>query len=204
MQEITGLRLSYLSLTMSAALLFVHNNEFNQMESDDEMQKQRSLLMTDAMTGLKSRYAYSELLNQSNRKVLSKSVTVFMIDINGLKATNDALGHLAGDELIVGMARCISDTFSPFGECFRTGGDEFVVILETDDGRGPELSHSLEKRVREWKGSFSETASLSYGFASTSEYPDSTMEKLISIADKRMYEQKDLYYIQSGRQRRNR
>lgn len=151
-QEITGLRLSYLSLTMSAALLFVHNNEFNQMERDDEIQKQRSLLMTDAMTGLKSRYAYSELLNQYNRKVLSDSVTVFMIDINGLKATNNARGHLAGDELIMGMAKCISDTFSPFGTCFRTGGDEFVVILETDDGRGPELSDSLAKRVREWKG----------------------------------------------------
>lgn len=54
-QELTGLRLSYLSLTMGAALLFVHNNEFKQMERDDEMQKQRSLLMTDAMTGLKSR-----------------------------------------------------------------------------------------------------------------------------------------------------
>ncbi|MBR5705734.1 MAG: diguanylate cyclase, partial [Deltaproteobacteria bacterium] len=57
-----------------------------------------------------------------------EDLAVFSIDVNGLKTVNDSLGHDAGDELIRGAADCISAAFGQTGKCYRTGGDEFVVL----------------------------------------------------------------------------
>lgn len=55
-------------------------------------------------------------------------------DVNGLKIVNDSLGHLAGDEVIIAAADCISKTFGKVGTVYRVGGDEFValVVVNTD------------------------------------------------------------------------
>ena len=51
-----------------------------------------------------------------------------MMDVNGLKKTNDIFGHIVGDELLIGSAECIIKAFGAYGRCFRAGGDEFIVI----------------------------------------------------------------------------
>ena len=57
----------------------------------------------DVLTGVFSRLAYHECLEQYADSVPT-DLTVFLMDINGLKGVNDALGHEAGDELICGAA----------------------------------------------------------------------------------------------------
>ena len=54
------------------------------------------------------------------------------VDINGLKEVNDTFGHEAGDQLIIGAANCIERAFGDYGKVFRTGGDEFIVLLTED------------------------------------------------------------------------
>lgn len=204
-QELTGLRLSYLALTLGAILLFIHNNEYNQQERDDVVQEQRLQLSTDPLTGLLSRYAYSSRLIEMNElTALPEETAVFMLDINGLKTVNDEYGHQAGDELIIGMARCIQDTFEPYGKCYRTGGDEFVVILLANQNRVSQLGEVLSRKVRGWKGAYGKSPGLSLGAVRACEFPACTMEKLIAIADERMYEQKGLYYRDHRRGRRKR
>ena len=52
------------------------------------------------------------------------------MDVNGLKKVNDQLGHDAGDELLKGASSCISRCFGSYGKAYRTGGDEFIAIVD--------------------------------------------------------------------------
>ena len=52
-----------------------------------------------------------------------------MLDLDGLKAINDKLGHQAGDERIQGLADAIRDSRRATDLGYRIGGDEFAVIL---------------------------------------------------------------------------
>ena len=77
----------------------------NQMNK--KLMEQRMKSSVDVLTGVFSRLAYHECLEQYADSVPT-DLTVFLMDINGLKGVNDALGHEAGDELICGAAQCIS------------------------------------------------------------------------------------------------
>jgi diguanylate cyclase (GGDEF)-like protein/putative nucleotidyltransferase with HDIG domain len=57
-------------------------------------------------------------------------VTVLMLDLNGLKETNDRLGHRYGDERIIELAQALMHETGSEGQAFRLGGDEFAVFLE--------------------------------------------------------------------------
>ena len=205
-QEVLGARVIYFALTLGAILLFIHNNEYVQQSSDDTISEQRTVIETDALTGMKSRYAYNEALNALNTpESLPEDTAVFMIDINGLKQVNDMRGHIAGDELIRSVAQCISEVFSPYGACYRTGGDEFVAILHglTEDDE-PDLCAKLIRTVGNWRGELVPHASVSYGYVRANEFPDKSVEELIRVADERMYWRKAQYYKSSGRDRRRR
>ena len=57
-------------------------------------------------------------------------VAVLMIDADHFKAYNDTYGHQAGDQVLVGIAICISDSVRRAGDCpARYGGEEFAVLL---------------------------------------------------------------------------
>ena len=66
-----------------------------------KLMEQRMKSSVDVLTGVFSRLAYHECLEQYADSVPT-DLTVFLMDINGLKGVNDALGHEAGDELICG------------------------------------------------------------------------------------------------------
>lgn len=205
-QEVLGARVIYFALSFGVILLFIHNDEYAQQSSDNTISQQRAQLETDAMTGMKSRYAYNEALNALNRpESLPQDTVVFMIDLNGLKQVNDRNGHDAGDELIRGTADCISTVLSPYGECYRTGGDEFVAILHglTEDDE-PGLCAQLIRAIDDWRGELVQRASVSYGSVRADEFPDKSVEALIRVADERMYWRKAQYYRTSGRDRRRR
>ena len=63
-------------------------------------------------------------------------LVVAFLDVNGLKAINDGRGHLAGDELLRGIVKCIGRALRPYDVVMRFGGDEFVCSLsgQTLDG----------------------------------------------------------------------
>ena len=133
---------------------------------------------------------------------LPDDFAAFSIDINGLKIANDTLGHAAGDELICGAAECIDKVFSPIGNCFRTGGDEFIVLAHSDRKHADELLSQLSKATSSWSGSMIKKLSVSAGYALASDYGDISLEKLIIHADEVMYDEKNRYYRKAENDRR--
>ncbi|MBR3158833.1 MAG: diguanylate cyclase [Atopobiaceae bacterium] len=122
-QELIGeSRTVYLTLTLAAILLFIHNEEFSKIRQDESLEEKNEQIMTDELTGLLSRHAYSETLKSyESASELPWDLAVFEIDINGLKAVNDTYGHAAGDELICGAAHCIERVFFRGGPVLPNG-----------------------------------------------------------------------------------
>ena len=205
-QELLGseYRTAYIALTMGVTLMFIHYSEFYQMHADEHIRQQYTQLMTDALTGVLSRHAYMKALERyADPAEIPGDLAAFSIDINGLKTVNDTIGHEAGDELITGAARCIAKVFTG-GECFRTGGDEFIVLTRMEKEQADAALLRLEQETASWTGTLVKSLNLAAGYALVGEHPGITAEKLVIEADHAMYARKAAYYRESGHDRRSR
>lgn len=170
----------------------------------EEKKKEEGLIkqtITDELTQMKNRHAYQEALEayDANKE---DDVTAISIDVNGLKEVNDNLGHAAGDELLIGAAKCMLNTFKQYGEVYRTGGDEFIALIHIDNEALAMTFRKFEYELAHWKGEKVKEISVSYGAVNRSDYPDASMEELIVHADEKMYDMKRKYYEDRGIDRR--
>lgn len=184
-----------------------HNLEtviFTTQVTDKEKRKVEKLVkitMTDEMTGLYNRRAYEKKVDELSSS-LADDVVVILMDLNGLKTANDNLGHEAGDELICGAAKCMMTTFGSRGQVFRTGGDEFIAIVQVELAEMESLLEQFDKEVSQWKGERNSSMSIAVGAVSHEEYPDLDIRELVRMADKCMYYDKSEYYERIGKKRR--
>ena len=84
----------------------------------------------DELTGIGNRRAYEEEIRRITAGECDyDSLIVVSSDVNKLKIVNDRYGHAAGDKLIRGAAKIMTDVTGDRGKVFRTGGDEFCAFL---------------------------------------------------------------------------
>ncbi|PKM66105.1 MAG: hypothetical protein CVU95_12275 [Firmicutes bacterium HGW-Firmicutes-2] len=105
----------------------------------------------DQLTGLYNRRFYEE---EQRRLDVPRNLplSVMMLDVNGLKLTNDAFGHLAGDQLLLHVARVIKEHCRLDDIIARIGGDEFIVLLpKTDIAEAKRIADRIRKGAREQK-----------------------------------------------------
>lgn len=159
-----------------------------------------SILVTDALTGIENRYAFEKKWNDSVENPLNDRFVVVSADLNGLKAINDSKGHVAGDMLIKGAAEVMKKTFGPYGNVYRTGGDEFAALVETDDVAS--LAAAFKENMTAWKNPDIGTLNISVGYAGKREFPGYSPDELQKLADKRMYDDKKEYYRKNNIDRR--
>lgn len=86
----------------------------------------------DSLTGLPNRTMFAERLAEAIRRAkrTGRPVGLMLLDLDRFKVVNDSLGHEAGDELLVAVAKRISAAVRETDTLFRMGGDEFTVLLE--------------------------------------------------------------------------
>lgn len=149
----------------------------------------KRMSFVDSLTGLFNRNRFNQeaaAIQRGSEGVLG----VACFDLNGLKAWNDKLGHLAGDELIRRAAAHIVSVFP--GMTYRVGGDEFVVL---DQGSSREEFQAAVERA---KARLQEgQISIAVGLSWRAEGRD--VWKQYDEADHLMYEEKKNYYKQNGR-----
>lgn len=158
--------------------------------------------MTDMLTGLGNRNAYNETVDKYEKELIPDELAIIYMDVNELKTINDTLGHHAGDELICGAAECIRKVFSFVGGCFRTGGDEFVVVGIISEEQRKALFKEFDRVTENWTGQWGQKLRVSYGGASAREVPGGDLVQIAKLADARLYEAKSLYYSTKSIDRR--
>ncbi|HEX7242875.1 MAG TPA: EAL domain-containing protein, partial [Longimicrobiaceae bacterium] len=159
-----------------------------------EEQLLRSALF-DALTGLPNRALLTDRLERAvrrSRRVPHDPFAVLFLDLDRFKVINDGLGHAAGDELLVAVARRLEATLRQQDTVARLGGDEFVLLLE-EVGDASEATRVAERVLRQLEGPFTVGASEVYttgsiGIAMGS--GDSHPADLVRDADTAMYRAK--------------
>lgn len=113
--------------------------------------KAHDMAYRDALTGLANRSAALEALDRHLRLIgpFPPAAGLFYLDLDGFKLINDALGHDAGDEVLIQVAQRLMQTVRESDLVARQGGDEFIILApyEAQDGlstvNSPELIHVM-------------------------------------------------------------
>ena len=161
--------------------------------------KLEELATTDALTGLRNRRKFDLTIEHEWQRALRHrtSLSLLMIDADHFKAYNDTHGHQAGDQVLVGIAICISDSVRRAGDCAaRYGGEEFAVLLPGHTAaEAMKVAETIRQKVLVWSGE-DNASTVSVGVAAVT--PTSAMDwaMLVQAADKALYAAK-----QRGRNR---
>jgi len=142
----------------------------------------------DQLTGLYNRRFYEEELQRMNFQ-RNMPLTMVIADVNGLKLTNDAFGHLAGDDLLRKFAAVINQELRAEDTVARIGGDEFAILLPRTDSAGAEaLVNRIRERVQSVKPE-NAILSVSFGWA-TKETVEEDFDAMFIQAEDNMYHTK--------------
>ncbi len=103
----------------------------------------------DPLTGLPNRSYFMDRLRRSTERVRHNPEFLFgvlFLDLDRFKVVNDSLGHFAGDELLVQLARRLEELVRPGDTVARLGGDEFAVLLY--DLQGEDDCTAIARRIQ--------------------------------------------------------
>lgn len=146
----------------------------------------------DSLTCLKNRRwietTFAGIVNRCKRN--GEPLALLMIDTDYFKRYNDAYGHMAGDQLLVAVARVINQNIQASGHACRYGGDEFVVVLpHIDASEASEVAEHICRSIREISCHAGDTrVSVSIGVASLE--PGMHGRQLLASADAALYRAK--------------
>jgi len=157
-------------------------------EKKKEQDKILQLSYRDALTGLYNRRYYDQI-KQTVDSEPYYPLTLVLGDVNGLKLTNDAFGHDAGDQLLKRVAAVFRKTCREEDIITRIGGDEFILLLPRTDARNAKiivnrLNEALMKE--EIRGL---SVSVSFGYAVKQGDPI-TFDETFKLAEDGMYSEK--------------
>ena len=155
------------------------------------------LSQTDVLTGLFNRGHLFPTLEQEVQRTRrsSRGFCVLMVDLDGLKAINDSVGHLRGDEVLRAVGRVITGSIRTVDSAYRYGGDEFLILLPETEFIG---AYVVAEKIREGVEQIGESVATDAAATSVSiglvSHPEDGLssEELMVAADRAMYQAKSL------------
>ncbi|MCM1157678.1 MAG: diguanylate cyclase [Bacteroidales bacterium] len=148
----------------------------------------------DVNTGAKNRTCFEEDIQELDEKLSREEnrdlkIGVIVCDLNGLKHTNDTLGHAVGDRMIATAAKIMQQEMSGAKDVYRTGGDEFVVLYTGENcSRIQEDIRRVEQVCEAESKKYNFPLSIAMGY--TLNQKDEKLEQIHKRADDAMYERK--------------
>lgn len=164
--------------------------------TEDEL---RALSHVDALTGLCNRRGFEAIAAQ-HLKIAEhsiKSSLLFYFDMNDFKVINDTWGHAAGDEALEQMAGVLRRTFRDTDVVARMGGDEFVALAlncgeVTNAVLGRLRTELHQQNARNKLAGRGYVLSTAVGIARFSPDAPRSLDTLLAVADRELYEDKRL------------
>ena len=154
-----SLHVTWLCVTLLSVLYYIYCSEmWNQL---------------DALTGLLNQNSY---LNRTAEMRRSGGVLV-VFDVDDFKQVNDQYGHVKGDICLAEIAACIKKAYARHGYCYRTGGDEFCVLLRDGD-REHACARDFVRRLDERRKELDFLPTVSFGSAEISS------ENVVTVKDR--------------------
>ncbi len=184
-------------LTLASCLLVLMLSQV--LKEKYEKEKYIYTSNTDELSKCLNRHAYEADIQKLD---LNSEWVYISLDLNGLKQTNDKMGHSAGDELICAASSCMKFAFASYGKIYRIGGDEFVVLLTQSVSDLQHILKVFDSTISNWHGKYSNSMSVSYGIVQSFEQDFDSILSVSKLADERMYKNKSNYYKISGNDRR--
>lgn len=164
------LKLSWITMTMTGMMIYIFYSDMIQH--------------TDSLTSLINRRGYENRLNN-----LQKEAVIIDFDVDNFKKVNDTYGHLVGDSCLTEIGRCIKKIYASYGKCYRTGGDEFCVIIDKGIKDIESINSDFFTSIEKARSEDIRMPAVSLGFVKFD--PDnSTVEDSIKKADVMMYRYK--------------
>lgn len=167
------------------------------LNNAQEYNKIKKMTIRDGLTGVYNQKGFKEFIECEFQKArrYKRPVSMIMIDVDNFKAINDSLGHLAGDYVLIELAKRLNNALRKTDILVRYGGDEFAIILpDTKMNEAEVLIDRILSSVKydffNWKcDNF--LVEISYGIAVISELGlMDNANDLISLADYRLYNAK--------------
>jgi diguanylate cyclase (GGDEF)-like protein len=182
-----GATMMALILFVLAVTLFLAREIGRRAQAEDRLEE---MATTDALTGLKNRRKFDHMIDIEWRRAIRQKVplALLMIDADHFKAYNDTFGHQAGDQVLVGVAICISDSVRRAGDCAaRYGGEEFAVLLPGQSStEALAVAETIRLKVERWSDE-PQSTTVSVGVASLRPAAMTDWSELLSAADKALY-----------------
>jgi diguanylate cyclase (GGDEF)-like protein len=148
------------------------------------------LATTDSLTGLRNRRKFDATMEIEWRRAMryGTAISLLMIDADHFKTFNDTHGHQAGDQVLIGIAICISDSVRRAGDCAaRFGGEEFAVLLPGQLAADAfNVAETIRRKVEGWSDDPA-TTTVSIGIASVKPTAPMDWSGLVNAADKALY-----------------
>jgi diguanylate cyclase (GGDEF)-like protein len=167
------------------------------IENSRDVTRIQQLTIRDDTTGLYNvRHLYEELSRELALCVSAKRpVSIAFLDLDRFKRVNDKHGHLVGSELLAKVAVRLQQLCRPQDQCFRYGGDEFVLLMPgtdapTANSLTEKLHHDILHTEFHMKNGVQLAVSASVGVA-TAPADGTALHAIIGTADARMYDVKN-------------
>ncbi|WP_294266677.1 EAL domain-containing protein [uncultured Sphingomonas sp.] len=115
-----------------------------QYRTEDSLRRE---MMTDSLTGLPNRAGFTDHLEAAIAERGRESYAVLAVNLDRFSRVNACMGGLAGDELLISVARRLKGALRARDLIARTGGDEFAILMTIDEGPN-EVLH-LARRIED-------------------------------------------------------
>jgi diguanylate cyclase (GGDEF)-like protein len=156
----------------------------------------RQQVNKDSMTNLTNHQHFRELLQQemTRSEMYFNPLSLIFADIDNFKSINDSCGHLAGDRVIRTIAGTLKTELRDSDLVARYGGEEFAIILpETDNAGAWEVAERLREKIDSYRIIHEDSfihPTMSFGVASLQPGANESIDELIQMADKALYQAK--------------
>lgn len=159
----------------------------------DEISEKR----TDTLTNIYNRRAFDDdiIIEQKNLETQTnraKHSVYMLLDLNDFKSINDTIGHEAGDEALIHFSQTVGNVLRKEDRFYRTGGDEFSLILPNADAHDVQaISDKIKKALKASPFQYAgHNMALSASIGAADIKPDKEISESLKQADVAMYEDK--------------